>query len=227
MKKNTLLIIFVTLLIISLGGLTLFFGYKYFTVDNKCEYDTPTKEENKEVKNMTDSEILRYISTKTHNFEVLNASLMSCKVKSDILSLNGVLSSQNEAKNFNHKIMDYTMVLRRGNLLSIKTECQRNGGKEECNDCEYNITSEYAVVNGIVTVIIKYHLQNEQIETPVYLFYDIKNDKTLKMGDAMRLMGVTDLGGAKNYEDLNKHCSDLTITNHNKVIVSNYREQCA
>ena len=87
MKKNTLLIIFVTLLIISLGGLTLFFGYKYFTVDNKCEYDTPTKEENKEVKNMTDREILGYIGKQTYKYNRDNVNLDNCIIEADVITL--------------------------------------------------------------------------------------------------------------------------------------------
>ena len=70
-------------------------------------------------------------------------------------------------------------------------------------------------------------MQDKKVESPVYFFYDVKNDEIIKMGDAMRLMGVTDLGGAKSYEDLNKGCGKLTITNHNKVTISNYRDQCA
>lgn len=241
MKKNTLIIIVITAVMLFLGGTALFFGYKYFTVDNKCEKvkcnnnvndgnndkkncNCPT--ETKKANNMTDEEILDNISTKTHNFSVNNNGGLLCTVKSDVLSLNGALSSQNEAQNLNHKIMDYTMVLR-GNLLASKTECQANGGKEECNDCEYSVKSEYAVVNGIVTINIRYYMQDKKVESPVYFFYDVKNDEIIKMGDAMRLMGVTDLGGAKSYEDLNKGCGKLTITNHNKVRISNYRDQCA
>ena len=37
MKKNTLIIIVITAVMLFLGGTALFFGYKYFTVDNKCE----------------------------------------------------------------------------------------------------------------------------------------------------------------------------------------------
>lgn len=253
MKKNTLIIIVITAVMLFLGGTALFFGYKCFTVDNKCEKvkcnnnvndgnnDNTTNNngnnnkkncncptETKKANNMTDEEILDNISTKTHNFSVNNNGGLLCTVKSDVLSLNGVLSSQNEAQNLNHKIMDYTMVLR-GNLLASKTECQANGGKEECNDCEYSVKSEYAVVNGIVTINISYYMQDKKVLkfVPTYFFYDVKNDEIIKMGDAMRLMGVTDLGGAKSYEDLNKGCGNLTITNHNKVTISNYRDQCA
>ena len=73
MKKNTLIIIVITAVMLFLGGTALFFGYKYFTVDNKCEKvkcnnnvndgnndkkncNCPT--ETKKANNMTDEEIL-------------------------------------------------------------------------------------------------------------------------------------------------------------------------
>jgi len=44
-------------------------------------------------------------------------------------------------------------------------------------------------------------------------FYDITNDKILtKLGDIAKLMELTDIGGAPNYESLNDNfCSEITI----------------
>ena len=217
MKRNTLLIIFIVLLIISLGGLTLFFGYKYFTVDNKCEEEIPTNEGNKEVKNMTDSEILRYIGKQTYKYGRFNVALDDCIIEADVITLNGILSSTSQAQDFNYNLVNHVINLG-GNSLSAKYD-------KEIYECKFNIIYEYAVINGVVAV--KVSQKSDFYNYKWYHFYDVKNDKILEMGDAMRLMGVTDLGGAKSYEDLNNGCSTLTITNHNKVTVSNYREQCA
>ena len=219
MKKNTLLIIFVTLLIISLGGLTLFFGYKYFTVDNKCEYDTPTKEENKEVKNMTDSEILGYIGKQTYKYNRDNVNLDNCIIEADVITLNGVLSSTNEAQDFNYNLFNHVINLA-GNSFSIKYD-------KENYECKFNIIYEYAVVNGVIAVKVSQKSDFGSYPWKWYHFYDVKNDEIIEMGDAMRLMGVTDLGGAKSYEDLNNDCSDLRITNHNKVTINKYVAECA
>lgn len=219
MKRNTLLIIFIALLIISLGGLTLFFGYKYFTVDNKCEEKLPTNECNKEVKNMTDSEILRYIGKQTYKYGGYSiATLEYCIIEGDVITLNGILSSTSQAQEFNYNLVNHVVNLA-GNSFSIEYD-------KENYECKFNIIYEYAVVNGVVAVKVS---QESDFSYPWkwYHFYDVKNDKILEMGDAMRLMGVTDLGGAKNYEDLNNDCSDLRITNHNKVTINKYVAECA
>ena len=44
-------------------------------------------------------------------------------------------------------------------------------------------------------------------------FYDITNDKIItKLSEAAKLMELTDIGGAPNYENLNdNYCSEITI----------------
>ena len=263
MKKNTLIIIVITAVMLFLGGTALFFGYKYFTIDNKCEEvkcedvkcsnnvnsgnngsttnnnssnnssnntsgNNNISNDNKEncncsteakiVNNMTDSEILRYINVYSgKEYQKKDLGGVTCNITYSEVLLTGDFKSTPTFKAFNGYLKTGAFSLA-ANFLQMK---------KNNNTCNINVSYDYAVINGVVVVKATQKMEDKDYQSSYYYYYDVKHDEILNMGDAMRLMGVTDLGGAKNYEDLNNGCSDLTITNHNKVTVSNYREQCA
>ena len=259
MKKNTLIIIAITAVMLFLGGTALFFGYKYFTVDNKCEkvkcnnnvnsgnngsttnnnssnnnssnntngnnnISNDTKEncncstEAKIVNNMTDSEILDNINVYSGNeYQKKDLGGVTCNITYSKVLLTGKFKNTPTLKAFNGYLKTGAFSLA-ADFLQMK---------KDNKTCNINVSYDYAVINGVVVFKATQKLEDKDYQSSYYYNYDVKHDEILNMGDAMRLMGVTDLGGAKSYEDLNKGCGNLTITNHNKVTISNYRDQCA
>ena len=233
MKKNTLIIIFITAVMLFLGGTALFFGYKYFTVDNKCEKvkcnnnvndgnndkkNCNCSTEAKIVNNMTDSEILDNInvySGKGYQKKYLGG--VNCNITYSEVRLNGCFKNTPTLNAFNGYLQMGAFSLT-SNFLQMK---------KNNNTCNINISYDYAVINGVVVFKATQKREGQDYQISYYYYYDVKHDEILNMGDAMRLMGVTDLGGAKSYEDLNNSCSDLTITNHNKVTINKYVAECA
>lgn len=233
MKKNTLIIIVITAVMLFLGGTALFFGYKYFTVDNKCEKvkcnnnvndgnndkkNCNCSTEAKIVNNMTDSEILDNInvySGKGYQKKYLGG--VNCNITYSEVRLNGCFKNTPTLNAFNGYLQMGAFSLT-SNFLQMK---------KNNNTCNINISYDYAVINGVVVFKATQKREGQDYQISYYYYYDVKHDEILNMGDAMRLMGVTDLGGAKSYEDLNNSCSDLTITNHNKVTINKYVAECA
>lgn len=251
MKKNTLIIIVITAVMLFLGGTALFFGYKYFTIDNKCEevkcedvkcsnnvnsgnnssnntngnnnISNDTKEncncstEAKIVNNMTDSEILDNISVYSGNeYKKKDLGGVNCNITYSEVLLTGDFKSTPTFEAFKGYLRTGAFSLT-SNFLQMK---------KNNNTCNINISYDYAVINGVVVFKATQKREGQDYQISYYYYYDVKHDEILNMGDAMRLMGVTDLGGAKSYEDLNNGCSTLTITNHNKVTIK-YVAECA
>lgn len=251
MKKNTLIIIVITAVMLFLGGTALFFGYKYFTIDNKCEevkcedvkcsnnvnsgnnssnntngnnnISNDTKEncncstEAKIVNNMTDSEILDNINVYSGNeYKKKDLGGVNCNITYSEVLLTGKFKSTPTFEAFKGYL--------RTGAFSLAADFLQM--KKDNKTCNINVSYDYAVINGVVVFKATQKMEDKDYQRSYYYNYDVKHDEILNMGDAMRLMGVTDLGGAKSYEDLNNGCSTLTITNHNKVTIK-YVAECA
>ena len=80
---------------------------------------------------------------------------------------------------------------------------------------------EYIIKNDIIVIYVKASIPEGGSGIPASgnglydfsYFYDIANDKILtKLGDVAKLMGLTDIDGAPNYDSLNdNYCSEITI----------------
>ena len=248
MKKNTLIIIVITAVMLFLGGTALFFGYKYFTIDNKCEEvkcedvkcsnnvnngnnnssNNNISKDNKEncncsteakiVNNMTDSEILDNINVYSGNeYKKKDLGGVNCNITYSEVLLTGDFKSTPTFEAFKGYL--------RTGAFSLAADFLQM--KKDNKTCNINVSYDYAVINGVVVFKATQKMEDKDYQRSYYYYYDVKHDEILNMGDAMRLMGVTDLGGAKSYEDLNNDCSDLRITNHNKVTINKYVAECA
>jgi len=97
--------------------------------------------------------------------------------------------------------------------------CRQN--MQSCMNKGATIDYGYVIKNQVVALDVRSTIPEDGVPVPASggglfeynYFYDITSDKLLKLGEAAQKMGITDLDGAKSYDDLNNSFSYMKIEN--------------
>ncbi len=199
-----LIVILVLLLVASLGSGG-YFAYKYF--DDKQENNPPT--DNNETNNSQET------------VTVVDAvSFTETKHEASKVTLPRITSTKENAEKLNKQMLA-EVLSRRYSIPTEKDESSTNYAPKGI------ITSySYVIKNDIIAIGINesgeyiYHGSGSGLNNFTY-FYDIKNDKIIdKLSEAAKLMELTDIDGAPDYESLDKNICTKSRVEDNKIIIN-------